>query len=127
MIVILALIFLFICYSAMVFRTIDPIQAFKIWKSVTVDKNDFYKIQEGTYAGGDPDIQTEGYVFMSYRYSAVEAMEKIGYHDLGHTYFDGKNRQTEYSTSEGGFHAIIEGRIFYFGGYLLEYRIVGEA
>ena len=94
---------------------------------MAVDGNDFYEIQEGTYAGGDPDIPTEGYVFVSYQYSAVEAMDKIGFHDLGHTYFDGKNRQPEYCTSEAGFHAIIEGRLFYLGGYLLKYRVVGEA
>lgn len=120
-------IILFIGYSAIVFKTINPIRSFTIWKSVAMDRNDFYEIQKGTYAGGDPDIPTEGYVFVSYQYSAVEAMDKIGFHDLGHTYFDGKNRQPEYSTSEAGFHAIIEGRLFYFGGYLLKYRVVGEA
>ena len=117
----------FVVYSAIVFKTINPIHSFTIWKSVAVDGNDFYEIQEGTYAGGDPDIPTEGYVFVSYQYSAVEAMDKIGFHDLGHTYFDGKNRQPEYCTSEAGFHAIIEGRLFYLGGYLLKYRVVGEA
>jgi hypothetical protein len=120
-------IILFISYSAIVFKTINPISSFTIWKSVAVDGNDFYEIQEGTYAGGDPDIPTEGYVFVSYQYSAVEAMDKIGFHDLGHTYFDGKNRQPEYCTSEGGHHAIIEGRLLYLGGYLLKYRVVGEA
>ncbi|MBE6870281.1 MAG: hypothetical protein E7494_16265 [Ruminococcus albus] len=96
-------IILFISYSAIVFKTINPISSFTIWKSVAVDGNDFYEIQEGTYAGGNPDIPNEGYVFVSYQYSAVEAMDKIG------------------------FHAIIEGRLFYLGGYLLEYRVVGEA
>lgn len=120
-------IILFISYSAIVFKTINPISSFTIWKSVAVDGNDFYEIQEGTYAGGDPDIPTEGYVFVSYQYSAVEAMDKIGFHDLGHTYYNGKDRQPEYCESEYGFHAIIEGRLFYLGGYLLEYRVVGEA
>jgi hypothetical protein len=128
-IIIMLVIFIitFVVYSAIVFKTINPIHSFTIWKSVAVDGNDFYEIQEGTYAGGDPDIPTEGYVFVSYQYSAVEAMDKIGFHDLGHTYFDGKNRQPEYCTSEAGFHAIIEGRLFYLGGYLLKYRVVGEA
>ena len=128
-IIIMLVIFIitFVVYSAIVFKTINPIHSFTIWKSVAVDGNDFYEIQEGTYAGGDPDIPTEGYVFVSYQYSAVEAMDKIGFHDLGHTYFDGKNRQPEYCTSEAGFHAIIEGRLFYLGGYLLKYREVGEA
>ena len=54
-------------------------------------------------------------------------MDKIGFHDLGHTYYNGKDRQPEYCTSEAGFHAIIEGRLFYLGGYLLKYRVVGEA
>ena len=120
-------IILFISYSAIVFKTINPISSFTIWKSVAVDGNDFYEIQEGTYAGGNPDIPNEGYVFVSYQYSAVEAMDKIGFHDLGHTYYNGKDRQPEYCTSEAGFHAIIEGRLFYLGGYLLEYRVVGEA
>ena len=108
-IIIMLVIFIitFVVYSAIVFKTINPIHSFTIWKSVAVDGNDFYEIQEGTYAGGDPDIPTEGYVFVSYQYSAVEAMDKIGFHDLGHTYFDGKNRQPEYCTSEAGFHAII--------------------
>ena len=128
-IIIMLVIFIitFVVYSAIVFKTINPIHSFTIWKSVAVDGNDFYEIQEGTYAGGDPDIPTEGYVFVSYQYSAVEAMDKIGFHDLGHTYFDGKNRHPEYCTSEAGFHAIIEGRLFYLGGYLLKYRVVGEA
>ena len=128
-IIIMLVIFIitFVVYSAIVFKTINPIHSFTIWKSVAVDGNDFYEIQEGTYAGGDPDIPTEGYVFVSYQYSAVEAMDKIGFHDLGHTYFDGKNRQPEYCTSEAGFHAIIEGRLFYLGGYLLKNRDVGEA
>lgn len=128
-IIIMLVIFIitFVVYSAIVFKTINPIHSFTIWKSVAVDGNDFHEIQEGTYAGGDPDIPTEGYVFVSYQYSAVEAMDKIGFHDLGHTYFDGKNRQPEYCTSEAGFHAIIEGRLFYLGGYLLKYRVVGEA
>lgn len=128
-IIIMLVIFIitFVVYSAIVFKTINPIHSFTIWKSVAVDGNDFYEIQEGTYAGGDPDIPTGGYVFVSYQYSAVEAMDKIGFHDLGHTYFDGKNRQPEYCTSEAGFHAIIEGRLFYLGGYLLKYRVVGEA
>ena len=128
-IIIMLVIFIitFVVYSAIVFKTINPIHSFTIWKSVAVDGNDFYEIQEGTYAGGDPDIPTEGYVFVSYQYSAVEAMDKIGFHDLGHTYFDGKNRQPEYCTSEAGFHAIIEGRLFYLGGYLLKYRVVGVA
>lgn len=128
-IIIMLVIFIitFVVYSAIVFKTINPIHSFTIWKFVAVDGNDFYEIQEGTYAGGDPDIPTEGYVFVSYQYSAVEAMDKIGFHDLGHTYFDGKNRQPEYCTSEAGFHAIIEGRLFYLGGYLLKYRVVGEA
>ena len=125
--VLVIFIILFISYSAIVFKTINPIRSFTIWKSVAMDGNDFYEMQEGTYAGGDPDKPNEGYVFVSYKYSAVEAMEKIGFHDLGHTYFDGKNRQPEYCTSEAGFHAIIEGRILYFGGYLLKYRVVGEA
>ncbi len=120
-------IILFISYSAIVFKTINPISSFTIWKSVAVDGNDFYEIQEGTYAGGNPDIPNEGYVFVSYQYSAVEAMDKIGFHDLGHTYYNGKDRQPEYCTSEAGFHAIIEGRLFYLGGYLLKYRVVGEA
>jgi hypothetical protein len=126
-IVLVIIIITFIGYSAIVFKTINPIHSFAIWKSVAVDGNDFYEIQEGTYAGGDPDISTEGYVFVTYQYSAVEAMDKIGFHDLGHTYFDGKNRQPEYCTSEGGDHAIIEGRLLYLGGYLLKYRVVGEA
>lgn len=128
-IIIMLVIFIitFVVYSAIVFKTINPIHSFTIWKSVAVDGNNFYEIQEGTYAGGDPDIPTEGYVFVSYQYSAVEAMDNIGFHDLGHTYFDGKNRQPEYCTSEAGFHAIIEGRLFYLGGYLLKYRVVGEA
>ena len=128
-IIIMLVIFIitFVVYSAIVFKTINPIHSFTIWKFVAVDGNDFYEIQEGTYAGGDPDIPTEGYVFVCYQYSAVEAMDKIGFHDLGHTYFDGKNRQPEYCTSEAGFHAIIEGRLFYLGGYLLKYRVVGEA
>ena len=128
-IIIMLVIFIitFVVYSAIVFKTINPIHSFTIWKSLAVYGNDFYEIQEGTYAGGDPDIPTEGYVFVSYQYSAVEAMDKIGFHDLGHTYFDGKNRQPEYCTSEAGFHAIIEGRLFYLGGYLLKYRVVGEA
>ena len=120
-------IILFISYSAIVFKTINPISSFTIWKSVAVDGNDFYEIQEGTYAGGNPDIPNEGYVFVSYQYSAVEAMDKIGFHDLGHTYYNGKDRQPEYCTSEAGFHAIIDGRLFYLGGYLLKYRVVGEA
>ena len=120
-------IILFISYSAIVFKIINPISSFTIWKSVAVDGNDFYEIQEGTYAGGNPDIPNEGYVFVSYQYSAVEAMDKIGFHDLGHTYYNGKDRQPEYCTSEAGFHAIIEGRLFYLGGYLLKYRVVGEA
>jgi hypothetical protein len=115
----------FIGYSVVVFKTINPIRSFTIWKSVAVNRNDFYEIQEGTYAGGDPDIPNEGYVFVSYQYSAVEAMDKIGFHNLGHTY--GKNRQPEYCTSESGDHAIIEGRLFYLGGYLLKYRVVAEA
>ena len=120
-------ILVFIGYSIVVFKTINPMRSFTIWKTVAVDSNDVYEIQKGIYSGGNPDLPNEGYVFVSNQYSAVEAMDKIGFHDLGHTYFDGKNKQPEYCTSEAGDHAIIEGRLFYLGGYLLKYRVVGEA
>lgn len=116
----------FIIYSAFVFRTFDPVNAFGTWKSVVIDNNEIYVIQEGDYSGGDPDIPMEGYVFVSYDLSTVDAMEKMGFHDIGHIYSspEGK-KQTEYCTSEAGLHSIIEGRLFYFGGYRLKYCIVG--
>lgn len=118
-----------IIYSAFVFRTLNPVNAFGTWKSVVIDNNEIYVLQKGIYSGGDPDTPTEGYIFASYDYSPVDVMGKIGFHDIGHIYSspEGK-KQTEYCTGNGGgWHSIIEGRLFYFGGYLLKYRVVGEA
>lgn len=122
-----AFIFLFTMYSAFVFRTLDPLKAFDIWKCIVIENNDIYRIKKGYYSGGATDHSNEGYVFSSYDNTPVEVMDKIGFHDIGHVYFGGKKEQPEYCTSECGMHAIIEGRIFYFGGYVLKYKVVGEA
>lgn len=117
----------FIIYSALIFRTFDPVKAFGTWRSVVIDNNEIYVIQKGEYSGGDPNIPMEGYAFVSYDLSPVEAMEKMKFHDIGHIYSSPSGKkQKEYCTSEGGLHSIIEGRLFYFGGYLLKYRVVGE-
>ena len=119
------LLVLLISYSAFIFRTINPIKAFDVWKSVVIDGNDICIIKKGGYAGGDSEISMEGYVFSTYDYSSAEVMGKIGFNNIGHIYDDGKKKQTEYCTSESGLHAIVEGRFLYLGGYLLKYKIVG--
>lgn len=121
---VLGVIFLFVIYSAFVFRTLNPVKAFDVCKVIAIDNNDINVIERAAYAGGEPNM---GYVFSCYDNTPIEAMDKIGFHDIGHEYFDGNTLQPEYCTAECGQHAIIEGRILYLGGYLFKYRVAGEA
>ena len=124
---IITVVFLFIIYSDLVFRTLNPINAFAIWKNVVPENNDIYEIKVGYYSGGSIDHSNVGYVFSSYDSSPAEVMDKIGFHDICHTYYDEKIKYQEYCTSKAGDYAIIKTRLFYIGGYLLKYEVVGEA
>ncbi|MDO5559797.1 MAG: hypothetical protein Q4F95_09400 [Oscillospiraceae bacterium] len=62
---------------------------------------------EYEYGGSDPEAQIYGYIFSSYDNTPVEVLDKIGFHDIGHTYSDGKREQPEYSTGGYNLHAII--------------------
>lgn len=73
------------------------------------------------------DDSNIGYVFSSYDNSTADAMDKIGFHDIGHKYSNGNKTQTEYCTSEFGEHAIIKSTYPYLGGYVLKYEVIGEA
>ncbi len=115
----------FAAYSHLIFRTWNPAEALETWKSVALNGNDIQVIREGVYSSGDTTGLCNGYVFVSYGCSDVEAMNKMGFYDIGHTYESGTYKCTEYCTSECGDHAIIAGKSYYPGGYLLKYRIVG--
>ena len=87
---IITVVFLFIIYSDLVFRTLNPINAFAIWKNVVPENNDIYEIKVGYYSGGSIDHSNVGYVFSSYDSSPAEVMDKIGFHDICHTYYGEK-------------------------------------
>lgn len=117
----------FLIYSAIIFRTLNPSKSLNIWKTVAIDECDIYILQEGKYSGGNSEISNKGYVFSSYNNTPEEVMNKMGFYNIGHIYTDNNKTQNEYCTDEIGLHTIIEGRLFYLGGYLLKYRVVGVA
>ncbi|MDO4943904.1 MAG: hypothetical protein Q4E74_01740 [Ruminococcus sp.] len=125
LILIPVIIIAFAAYSHYVFRTWDPSEAFGTWKSVALNGNDIEIIRKGIYSSGDTTGLCNGYVFVRYGCSEVEAMNKMGFYDIGHTYENGAFECTEYCTSESGDHAIIAGKTYYLGGYMMKYRIVG--
>ena len=120
-------ILIFIVYSSLIFRTANPQNSSRIWKNVVINSNSIYEIKEGHYNGGCMDDSNIGYVFSSYDNSTADAMDKIGFHDIGHKYSNGNKTQTEYCTSEFGEHAIIKSTYPYLGGYVLKYEVIGEA
>ncbi len=107
----------FALYSHYVFRTWNPAEAFETWKSVSIKGNDIEIIREGIYSSGDTTGLNIGYVFVSYGCSKEEAMNKMGFYKYG----DG----ADYRTCECGTHAVISGKFYYLGGYMMKYRIVG--
>lgn len=115
-------------YSHYIFRTWNPVKAFETWKSVAVDGEEVYQIKKAYYCSGCMDKHWQGFLFVSYDISEEQAMNEIGYYDIGHKYKEYKSEKeyTEYCTSEYGEHTIVYRKRPYLGGYFLEYHVVGE-